>query len=133
MVAGVVAIHRIARQTVVMRTGVVLYIGLATGSLLMSLAWGRLGLPVETPAAFPMRFYQHIIGPMDGKACPSYPVCSLYARQAAARHGFLVGSWLALGRLIHEGDDLRRARWVRVDGKVYSYDPLSRNDFWIGR
>jgi len=109
----------------------VLYSALAAGSLLMSLAWGRMGLPVETPAAFPMHFYQHIIGPMDGKSCPSYPVCSLYARQAVARHGLLVGSWLVLDRLIHEGDDLRHPQWVRVGGAVRSYDPLSRNDFWI--
>jgi len=109
----------------------VLYICLAMGSLLVSMGWKGVGLPVETPAAFPMHFYQHIIGTMDGKSCPSYPVCSLYARQAVAKHGLLVGSWLALDRLIHEGDDLKRARWVHVGGKVQSYDPLSRNDFWI--
>jgi len=97
----------------------------------MSLVWGRFGLPAETPTAFPMHFYQHIIGPLDGKSCPSYPVCSLYVRQAAAKHGLLVGSWLALDRLIHEGDDLRHPRWVRVDGEIRSYDPLSRNDFWL--
>jgi len=115
----------------VKRSDIFLYIGLAAGSLLMSLAWGRFGLPAVTPEAFPMHFYQHIIGPMDGKSCPSYPVCSLYARQAVAGHGLLVGSWLAMDRLIHEGDDLKRARWVRVGGRLYSYDPLSRNDFWF--
>ncbi len=116
----------------VTRTGLTVYMTLAASSLLMSLVWVRLGLPAEIPAAFPMRFYQHVMGRVDGKSCPSYPVCSLYARQAVARHGLLVGSWLALDRLIHEGGDLKHAIWVRVDGQVRSYDPLSRNDFWLG-
>jgi len=115
----------------VKRVGVLLYVGLAAGSLLVSLVWKGTGFPAVTPAAFPMHFYQHMIGPMDGKSCPSYPVCSAYAREAVARHGLLVGSWVALDRLIHEGDDLKRARWVWFDDEIRSYDPLSRNDFWL--
>jgi len=115
----------------VLRRGWIVYFALAAGSLMLSPLWTTLGLMAAHPAAFPIQFYQHIIGPLDGKTCPSYPVCSLYARQAAVKHGLLVGSWLALDRLIHEGDDLKHARWVRVGGKLYSYDPLSRNDFWL--
>jgi len=84
------------------------------------------------PQTLPVRFYQLAIGPLDGRDCPSYPVCSAYALQALDAHGLLVGSWLMLDRLIHEGDDLEHARWVWVDGRMRSYDPLSRNDFWVG-
>jgi len=79
----------------------------------------------------PLYVYQQLIGPHDGRACPSYPVCSLYARQALQAHGLLIGSWLMLDRLIHEGDDMHRGVWLlAVDGKRL-YDPLARNDFWL--
>jgi len=115
----------------VLRREWIVYFGLTAGSLMLSPLWTTLGLTVAHPAAFPIQFYQHIIGPLDGKTCPSWPACSLYARQAITRHGLLVGSWLALDRLIHEGDDLRHAMRVRVDGGIRSWDPLARNDFWL--
>jgi len=107
------------------------WVGFALGAWLVGQAWGALGWPAATPAAFPLVFYQQAIGRLDGRACPSYPVCSRYARQAVARHGWLLGSWLALDRLIHESDDLHRGPWVRdADGRRL-YDPLWRNDFWL--
>lgn len=95
--------------------------------------WDGLGMPAMAPASLPVGFYQYGIGHLDGKSCPSYPVCSAYARQALARHGLLLGSWLAMDRLIHESDDLRRGPWVVVDGRARLYDPLSRNDFWLNK
>jgi len=79
----------------------------------------------------PLYLYQRMVGHLDGRPCPSFPVCSLYAKQALTLHGPLWGSWLMLDRLIHEADDVRRGPWtVAVDGKRL-YDPLSRNDFWF--
>jgi len=107
------------------------YLALALASGMAAWAWGAWHLPATTPRSWPMVFYQHVIGPLDGRGCPSYPVCSAYARQALARHGLGLGSWLVLDRLIHEGGDLRRGPWVVVDGRRRLYDPLARNDAWL--
>ncbi len=77
-------------------------------------------------------FYPQVIGERDGRSCPSYPVCSLYARQALQHYGLLLGSWIALDRLIHEGGDLATGPFVRVQGETRLYDTLERNTFWIG-
>lgn len=82
-------------------------------------------------AGAPLYMYQQVFAPFDGRTCPSFPVCSLYARQAFAAHGLLIGSWLMLDRLIHEADDVHLGQWLlAVDGKRL-YDPLKRNDFWL--
>jgi len=77
-------------------------------------------------------FYPQIMGEHDGRSCPSYPVCSLYARQALQRYGLLMGSWITLDRLIHEGGDLAAGPFVRVQGETRLYDTLERNTFWLG-
>lgn len=77
--------------------------------------------------------YQHVVGPLDGRSCPSYPVCSAYAGESLHRYGLLIGSWLMLDRLIHENDDLQQGQWVIVNGERRLYDPLERNAFWLGR
>jgi hypothetical protein len=109
------------------------YAVLAAASLPVAWLWGRAGLPPHNPAAFPIQFYQRVIGPVDGRRCPSDPVCSRYAREAIAAHGLLIGSWLTLDRLIHEGGDARDSRRVLVDGQRRVEDPLARNDFWLRR
>ena len=114
-----------------MRHVVLLYAVLAATSLPVARLWDLAGLPPHTPAAFPMQFYQRVIGPVDGRSCPAYPVCSAYAREAIERHGGLVGSWFAIDRLIHEEGDLREGEWVRVEGERRLNDPLGRNDFWL--
>jgi hypothetical protein len=108
-----------------------IYAGLAAISITLAGIWQLASLPGGSPAEFPLRYYQNIIGHLDGRSCPSYPVCSLYARQAVERHGLLLGSMLIIDRLIHEADDLEHAHWVLVEGEKRLYDPLSRNDFWI--
>ncbi|RME86296.1 MAG: membrane protein insertion efficiency factor YidD, partial [Zetaproteobacteria bacterium] len=75
--------------------------------------------------------YQHWIGRVDGRSCPSYPVCSAYAREAIRRYGLLWGSLLMLDRLIHEAGDLRRGPRIVVNGEVRLHDPLARNAFWL--
>jgi len=86
-----------------------------------------------TPAAIPMLGYQYLMSPVDGRDCPSWPVCSVYAATAIHQHGIMMGSWLMLDRLIHEHDDLRTAPRVLVDGEMRVNDPLARNDVWLGR
>jgi len=78
-----------------------------------------------------MHFYRHGIGQMDGRSCPSYPVCSLYAAQAVNQYGLLVGSWLAMDRIIHEHDDIQHCNWFRINGEERLYDPVARNAFWL--
>ena len=108
-----------------------LYIWLAGASLGAALLLQSVALPASSPQSYVIHFYQHVLGQMDGRACPSYPVCSVYARQAINQHGLLLGSWLALDRLIHENSDLQHGPWRVFEGEKRLYDPLWRNDFWI--
>lgn len=102
-------------------------LSLGTASLIPQGAGARAVSAGEAP----LYIYQQLIGPHDGRSCPSWPVCSLYARQAIAAHGVLLGSWLMLDRLIHEADDLRRGPWLLANDGERLYDPLARNDFWL--
>jgi putative membrane protein insertion efficiency factor len=47
-----------------------------------------------------LKFYKAAISPFLPRACRFEPTCSVYAREAIERHGFLRGSRLALGRLL---------------------------------
>jgi len=110
-----------------------LYMLLAAGSFGFAMLWQVVLPPLSSgPESMVMHFYRHVIGQMDGRSCPSSPVCSLYATQAVNKHGLLVGSWLAMDRLIHEHDDIQLGHWLTVDGEERLYDPLTRNDFWLG-
>ena len=119
--AGPAVVRRAARR----------YALLALGALALAPLWARLGAPPAAPSMLPAAFWQAFVGRVDGRSCPSYPVCSAYAREAIRRHGLLVGSWLALDRLIHEAGELADGPRIRVDGVLRVYDPLQRNDFWL--
>ena len=106
-----------------------IYSAMAAASLLLALSWQTL-FPGSTSVSAVV-LYQHLFDPVDGRQCHSYPVCSDYARQAFEQFGPLLGSWLTLDRLIHEGDDLKQGPWVRVGQEVRLYDPLQRNTFWL--
>ncbi|MDX8384427.1 MAG: membrane protein insertion efficiency factor YidD [Ghiorsea sp.] len=108
-----------------------LYAGLMVASLLLGMFWKTFDMPTTSPQGFAIHFYQHVLGHLDGRACPAYPVCSAYAKEAIAEHGALVGSWLMMDRLIHETDDLKLGTWVIWKGEKRLYDPLNRNDFWL--
>jgi len=142
VVAGALAGFGLAGQAVVMSRFFVIYGLLAVGSFFVALgthtaintASARaVSTHIVSTSALqaPLAMYQRWLGHLDGRPCPSYPVCSLYAKQALDMHGPLLGSWLMLDRLIHEADDVRRGPWVMaVDGQRL-YDPLNRNDFWL--
>ena len=112
-----------------------LYAMMALASLLVAGVWQSMRFSSTAPEGFMMQFYQHALGDLDGRSCSAYPVCSAYARQALAQHGWLWGSWLAMDRLIHEGDDLQyglgQGHMIVFEGETRLYDPLSRNDFWL--
>ncbi len=104
---------------------------LVVASLALGLFWKTFQMPPTTPQGFGIAFYQHVLGHLDGRACPAYPVCSAYAKQAIQEHGALVGSWLMIDRLIHETGDLSAGPWINWKGEKRLYDPLKRNDFWL--
>lgn len=108
-----------------------IYLMLALSAFILALGWRSFDLPASSPQLFGIHFYQHVVGNVDGRSCPSYPVCSLYASQAQEEHGWLVGSWFMLDRLIHEADDLQHGPWIVFEGETRLHDPLSRNDFWL--
>ena len=47
-----------------------------------------------------IRGYQRFISPALPPACRFTPSCSQYALEAVQKHGSIVGSWLALKRLV---------------------------------
>ena len=111
--------------------GLGIYAGIAASAFLLASVWSGSALSVLSPQMFPIYFYQQIAGKIDGRSCPSYPVCSSYARQAFFEYGWLFGSWLTMDRLIHEADDLRKGPRIVFDGEARLHDPLHRNSFWL--
>jgi putative membrane protein insertion efficiency factor len=47
-----------------------------------------------------LRFYKRFLSPLLPSACRFEPTCSVYARDAIARHGLMRGSGLAIRRLL---------------------------------
>lgn len=47
-----------------------------------------------------IRLYQWVLAPVLGANCRYEPSCSAYAYEAIGVHGPVVGSWLALRRLL---------------------------------
>jgi len=108
------------------------YLFLATASLFLATGWVQTFHSASVaPQSFPIQFYQQVIGSLDGRSCPSFPVCSQYASQAINQYGLLIGSWLTLDRLIHEADDLQLGPWLYVAGTKRLNDPIKRNAFWL--
>ncbi|MFW6242487.1 MAG: membrane protein insertion efficiency factor YidD [Thermodesulfobacteriota bacterium] len=63
--------------------------------------------------------------------CPMHPSCSEYAKQSVAKHGELIGWFMACDRLMRCGrDETRHAPMVRVGDGFRVSDPVARNDFW---
>lgn len=123
----------VAGETVVsrIRHGLMLYLLLVISSLLLTQLWMLRASHTVTSAGVPIHFFQYVARGLDGRSCPSYPVCSLYAKQAIAKHGLLLGSWMMLDRLIHESGDVKNGYVVSINGEKRLYDPLARNDFWL--
>jgi putative membrane protein insertion efficiency factor len=83
------------------------------------------------PMQLAVRLFQKYISPVDGARCPMYPTCSAYSLQALHKHGPLLGTFLTVDRLFHEGDPLEQQRPINKWGYVRFHDPLENNDFWL--
>ena len=55
---------------------------------------------VTLAAVAAVDMYRNFISPSMLHSCRFVPSCSAYAREALKRHGFLVGAWRTLGRLL---------------------------------
>jgi hypothetical protein len=77
-----------------------------------------------------LRFFQQVISPVDGARSNMYPTGSDYARQAIKKHGALLGIALTTERLMHEGNEGRKAPRIRKYGLWRIYDPVEANDWW---
>jgi putative membrane protein insertion efficiency factor len=44
--------------------------------------------------------YKLLLSPFLSASCRFYPTCSAYAAEAIERHGALLGSWLAVKRIL---------------------------------
>ncbi len=104
------------------------YALLAGLSLLLGLGFLRFASPSDVQlSSWPLLTYRTMIGELDGRPCPSWPHCSVYAAQAIHQHGLPTGSLFILDRLIHEHDDRNRPR-VIVDNTILIADPLWYNE-----
>jgi uncharacterized protein len=56
--------------------------------------------PMSRLAVAILDFYKSWISPLLPRACRFEPTCSVYAREAIARHGFLAGTALSARRLL---------------------------------
>ncbi len=80
------------------------------------------------------RFYVRGLTEMDGPRCEHRPTCSVYAFRSVRKHGMLMGSFMSVDRLMrgNRSSALRRLPIYRVyDGKIYYYDPVEANDFFL--
>ena len=51
-------------------------------------------------ASAPIHLYRWLLAPLVGPCCRYLPSCSEYALEALAKHGVVIGSWLALRRIL---------------------------------
>lgn len=77
-----------------------------------------------------MAFYRVVVSPVNGSNSDLAPVHSLYAVQAIAEYGALLGLMLITERLIHEPGEIPFAPPFTENGRVFHYDPLIWNVFW---
>lgn len=82
---------------------------------------------VSLPFRWLLGVYQSTVSRVDGDRCPSYPTCSVYARQALSRHGPLLGMALTAARLLGEADEPAFAPRIRIEGAWKVYSPVERD------
>ena len=78
-----------------------------------------------------IQLFQKYISPVDGQRCAMYPTCSAYSLQAIRKHGALIGVFLTVDRLYHEGDPVEQQHPINKWGYIRFYDPLENNDWWL--
>ncbi|HEX8441262.1 membrane protein insertion efficiency factor YidD [Archangium sp.] len=78
-------------------------------------------------------FYRYVLSPIDGPRCSHRPTCSLYSREALARHGLVVGVWLTYDRLLRDArsSSVRRLPVRLEDARIVYLDPVTESTFWL--
>ena len=56
--------------------------------------------PLAHLVALPVRAYRLLLSPWVGHGCRFQPTCSVYALEALAKRGAVVGTWLMIRRLL---------------------------------
>lgn len=77
--------------------------------------------------------YSGYLTRIDGARCEHRPTCSRYGFQAIKRHGYVLGAWMTVDRLLRppRSSVLRDMPIYKVEeGRRYYYDPIENNDFW---
>jgi uncharacterized protein len=82
------------------------------------------------PLGSAIKMFQKYISPVDGARCNMYPTCSAYALQAVEQHGPLIGTFIFVDRLYHEGDPAEHRHPINKFDYIRYYDPLENNTFW---
>jgi|GEM_PF-462481 putative membrane protein insertion efficiency factor len=83
---------------------------------------------------FAFSIYTNHITKIDGARCEHRPTCSRYAVDAVRKHGFVVGSWLTIDRLMRgsQSSSLRTLPIYKFEnGRPYFRDPVEENDFFF--
>ena len=78
--------------------------------------------------------YARYLTKVDGPRCEHRPTCSRYAYLAVKRHGYVVGSLLAIDRLLrsNRSSALRSLEIYKIEaGTRYYFDPVGNNDFFF--
>lgn len=119
---------------------VLLFVMLLTASPLNAAEFGSWETPqnstatAESSPGIPEQLiiqFQRWISPVDGARCSMTPTCSHYARQALRKHGTLLGTFITVDRLIHEGDPIEQQHPVILGDFIRYADHLEDNDFWL--
>ena len=75
--------------------------------------------------------YQNYLTAFTVTQCPSWPNCSHYSRLSVQKHGAIMGIFMTVDRLIHEGGEIKQGQKIFIKGKgLLVYDPLENNDYW---
>lgn len=78
--------------------------------------------------------YSGYLTRIDGARCEHRPTCSRYALQAVKKHGYVIGGWMTVERLLrgNRSSVLRPLEIYKIEeGRRYYYDPVENNDFYF--
>ena len=76
-----------------------------------------------------LNFYQKWISPVKGgNLCPMYPACSQYAKITFRNLPWYEAYINSLERLLRCGNDLDSYPLIRINSRIYRYDPVIGKD-----
>lgn len=85
-----------------------------------------------SPFGLAFQLWSELLTRIDGPRCAHRPSCGHFARQALVRQGPLLGTWMALNRLMRGASSsiLRTLPRVIAPGGVFFLDELADYRFW---